>query len=199
MSFLFGGNPPTISELANRHKRDINRTIRGIDREIAKLNQEERSLMAEVKKTSSNDLQLSFQKAQSVVRNRRMLSKCSVMKSHMQGIAARIQNVKTMEGLQRAVSGTAQLMKSFNTRMGGVEMVASLHELERQNMAMIIQGEVVDGQMDSVFEEDNDSEESEDVVMQVMTEAGVCLPSVAAGSFAEQLSQCRVPARPLGS
>lgn len=55
--------------------------------------------------------------------------------------------------------------------------MGALQELEKQNVMMTTQGKMIEEQLDSVFEEDNDSEEMEDVVAQVMREAGVVLPS----------------------
>lgn len=179
MSFLFGGTPPTTSELAQRYKRQIGRSVREIDRETARLQGEEKLLMAEVKKASQNNMKQSMQKAQAVVRTRRMLNKFSQMKAHLQGIGMRIQSVKTTEALQKAVGSAVQMMNSFNRATGGKHLVGSLQELERQNAMMSVQAELIDENLDSVFEEDNDEEAPADVVMQVMEEAGVELPSVA--------------------
>lgn len=176
MSFLFGGSPPTTSELATRYKRHINRSIREIDRESARLLNEEKVLMQEVKNVSKNNMKQSMQKAKAVVRTRRMLNRFSMMKAHMQGIGTRIQSVKTMEALQKAVGSAVQMMQSFNKVAGGKHIISAMQELEKNNALMNIQTEMVDEQLDAVFEEDNDEEDTSDVVMQVMMEAGVELP-----------------------
>lgn len=176
MSFLFGGSPPTTSELATRYKRHINRSIREIDRESARLLNEEKVLMQEVKNVSKNNMKQSMQKAKAVVRTRRMLNRFSMMKAHMQGIGTRIQSVKTMEALQKAVGSAVQMMQSFNKVAGGKHIISAMQELEKNNALMNVQTEMVDEQLDAVFEEDNDEEDTSDVVMQVMMEAGVELP-----------------------
>ena len=178
MSFLFGGSPPTTQELAQRYKRTIQRSIRELDRETLRIQQEEKTHMQEVKICSNNNMKQSIQKARAVVRQRRMLNKFSQMKAHLQGISMRIQSVKTMEGLQRAVQSAAQMMQNFNKVAGGTQLANGLRELEKQNAYMAIQSEMVDEQLDSVFEEDNDEDAPEDLVMQVMSEAGVKLPNV---------------------
>lgn len=68
------------------------------------------------------------------------------------------------------------MMQGFN-KIGGIDLVKSLHELERQNGMMTVQSEMIDDQLDSVFEEENDNEEMDDVILEVMREAGVDLPS----------------------
>lgn len=196
MSFLFGGSPPTTSELASRYRRHINRSIRDIDRESARLAGEEKVLMAEVKSASQNNMKLSMQKAQAVVRTRRMSNKFSMMKAHLQGIGTRIQGIKSTEALQKAVGSAVVMMNSFNRVVGGQHLVGSLQELEKQNAMMTVQGEIIDEQMDAVFEEDNDAEASNDVVMQIMEEAGVELPSACSEmSLEERLERISRPVR----
>ena len=177
MSFLFGGTPPTTRELAARYKMQINRSIRELERESMRLQNEEKICMQEVKCCSKNNMKQSFQKACAVVRTRRMLNKFSQMKAHLQGISMRIQSVKTMEALQKAVASAARMMQSFNRVSGGTELVNCLKELEKQNVFMTVQSDMIDEQLDEVFEEDNNEDAPEDLVMQVMTEAGVELPN----------------------
>ena len=177
MSFLFGGAPPTTAQMASRFKTQINRNIREIDRENLRLMQEEKQLMSDVKKAAGNNMKLSMQKAQAVVRTRRMMNRFSMMKANLQGIGTRIQSVKSTEGIQKAVGSAVQMMQQFNRCCGVKTLGASLMELEKQNASMNMQSEMIDEQMDSVFEEDNDEEEGSDLVLQVLTEAGVSIPS----------------------
>ena len=194
MSFLFGGSPPTTAQMASRFKTEINRNIREIDRESARLQQEEKLLMVEVKKTSTNNMKLSMQKAQAVVRTRRMVSRFSLMKAHLQGVNTRIQNVRSTESVQKAVGSAVQMMQQFNRCVGAKAIGLSLRELEKQNATMTMQTEMIDEQMDTVFEEDNDEEEGSDLVLQILTEAGVSIPNVAVEdmmSLEERLERVR--------
>jgi Zn-dependent M32 family carboxypeptidase len=177
MSFLFGGAPPTTSEMASRFKTQINRNTREIDRESARLQHEEKLLMVEVKKASVNNMKLSMQKAQAVVRTRRMVNRFSLMKAHLQGVGARIQSVKSTESLQKAIGSAVTMMQQFNRCVCAKSLGMALNELERQNTTMNMQTEMIDEQMDSVFEEDNDEEEGDDLVLQILAEAGVDIPS----------------------
>lgn len=177
MSFIFGGVPPTTAELSRRYKRQIQRSIRELDKEAAKLTADEKKLMQEVKQASHNNMKMSMQKAQAVVRLRRMLNKFSLMKSHFQGIESRIHGVNSTEALQKIMASAAKMMGSFNKLTGGKNLVGTMNDLERQNAMMVIHGEMVDDQLESIFEEETDEDESSDVVMQVLEEAGVNLPS----------------------
>lgn len=177
MSFLFGGAPPTTAELAARYKRHITRSIRELDREALKLSNEEKVLMNEVKKASVNNMKLSMQKAKAVVRTRRTLNKFSNMKAHLQGIGSRIQNIKSMEALQKSIQSAVCMMQGFNKVTGGAHLLSALNDMEKQNGYMTLQSEMTDERLDEIFEEDKDEEDTSEVVIQIMTEAGVQLPA----------------------
>jgi charged multivesicular body protein 2A len=199
MSFLFGGNPPSTAELARRYKQHINRSIRDLDREYNRIALEEKQLMKEVKIHSNNNLKLSFQKAQAVVRSRRLLSKFSLMKANMQGISMRIQSVKTTDALQSAVQSAVSMMQNFNKLAGGTKLMGSLQEMEKHNAFMNFQSEIIDDQLDSIFEEDNDEESTHDIVSQILFEAGVNIPSTSHlfenSSIDSQILKCKVPTK----
>ena len=200
MSFLFGGAPPTTAELARTFKTRINGSVRELDRETVRMKGEEKLLMREMKAAAANNLKLTMQKAKAVVRTRRMMNKFSQMKSHLQGISARIQNVKSMEALQNAVGSAAKMMRVFNQAMGGRAICSSLVEMEKQNMAMNLHGEMVDEHMDDAFDEDEDEDDVDNVTSQVLLEAGIQLPEAghrtpaAALSLDERLERLQVPA-----
>jgi charged multivesicular body protein 2A len=199
MSFLFGGNPPSTSDLARRYKQHINRSIRELDREYSRITIEERQLMKEVKLHSSNNIKLSFQKAQAVVRSRRLLNKFSIMKANMQGISMRIQSVKTTDALQSAVQSAVSMMHNFNKLANGGKLICSLQELEKNNALMNFQSEMIEDQLDSVFEEDNDDESTHEIVSQILFEAGVNIPSTShlfeSTSIDSQILKCKVPTK----
>jgi charged multivesicular body protein 2A len=198
MSFLFGGQPPTASELARKYKHHIDRSLREIDREIQRLNAEEKLLMTEIKKMAGNHMKMCMQKAQAIVRLRKTLDKFSNMKAHLQGISQRINSVKTTESLQRAVSSAVSMMQNFNKLSGGEQLVATIHEMEKQNAFINFQGEILDERLDAVFEEDNDEQDSCTIMESILLEAGVEIPStylsiINSESITSQLQRCNVP------
>jgi hypothetical protein len=86
------------------------------------------------------------------------------------------------------------MMQQFNRCVGAKAIGLSLRELEKQNATMTMPTEMIDEQMDSVFEEDNDEEEGSDLVLQILTEAGVSIPNVAVEdvmSLEERLERVR--------
>jgi charged multivesicular body protein 2A len=173
MSFLFGGTPPTTSELASRYKTVINRSIREIDREHAQVRAQEKSLMAEIRRCAETNHVMARQKAKSVVRARAMMARFSNMKSQLQEITSRISSVRSTEALETAVKSANRAMCGFNTRvLGSQTMATALREFEKGSTQMTMQTEVADELLDTVFDDDNE-EEADDVVQGVLEEVGV--------------------------
>jgi len=67
-------------------------------------------------------------------------------------------------------------MQSFNQSIGGKNLVLSLADMERHTANMNMQGELIDEQLDAAFDDDTDETESNEVVIQVLMEAGVDIP-----------------------
>lgn len=175
MSFLFGGVPPTTSELARKYRMAIDRSVRELDRESSKLKSQESVLMAEIKKNGTVNFSVSKQKAKSVVRTRRILARFSSMKSHLQDVSSRIQNVKSMESLQNALTSATGVMKGFSTKAGSAAMLSTLREFEKFNGLMAMQTEMVDDGMNDAFDGEGDEDEVDGVMCNVLQEAGLKL------------------------
>ena len=175
MSFLFGGKPPTTAELSGRYRTNINRSIRELDREVLQLDHQVKVLMSEIRRCAETNPMMAYQKAQAVVRTRKMSARSSAMKSQLQEISSRILNVRSIETLETAVASANRAMRNFNTRLGSRTLASTLHEFERENTQMGVQNELADEMLDGAFE-DEDRDSVDDIVGQVLREAGVTLP-----------------------
>jgi len=74
------------------------------------------------------------------------------------------------------VGSAVQMMQAFNRSVGGKNLVLSLADMERHTANMNMQGELIDEQLDAAFDDDADEMESNEVVLQVLMEAGVDIP-----------------------
>ena len=178
MSFLFGGAPPSTRELVQRYKSTINRSVRELDRETAKLKAQERVLMSEIKRHGVANFNMTRQKAKAVVRTRRIMGRFSSMKSHLQDVSSRIQGVSSMESLQTALGAAVGVMKGFSLKAGGSSMLSTLREFEKFNGVMAVQSEMTEDGLNETFDEENEDDEIESVVFGVLREAGVNLPDI---------------------
>ena len=187
MSFLFGGAPPTTSEMVRKYKSVINKSVRELDRETAKLKAQESALMAEIKKNGTSNLTITSQKARAVVRTRRIMERFSSMKSHLQDVSSRIQGVGSMESLQVALGSAVGVMKGFSMKAGGASMLSTLRDFEKFNGVMALQSEMTDESLNDTFDNEGEIEEIDSVVNSVLMEAGVFLPSPSASAPEEEL------------
>lgn len=186
MSFLFGGAPPTTSELVRKYKSAIDRSVRELDRESAKLKSQESTLMSEIKKNGITNFTVSKQKAKSVIRTRKIIARFSSMKSHLQDVSSRIQGVKSMESLQTALASATGVMKGFSMKAGNGALLSTLREFEKFNGVMAIQSEMTDDGLNDAFDGEGDEDEIDALIMSsVLQEAGIKKsefpPSFAAG------------------
>jgi hypothetical protein len=182
MSFLFGGAPPSTSELARRYKLAICRAVRDIDREMAQIREQERVCMREIQGYASTNHAITMQKARAVVRSRKMQARFSNMKGQLQEIGSRILHIRSVEALEGALSSANRVISGFNARIGDRAMMKTLREFVQNNARMGTQTEMAEESLDTMFDEETvagDEEEADDIVMSVLAEAGVRLPSTA--------------------
>lgn len=181
MSFIFGGTPPTVAEMARKYKMDINRQIRELQRESQKLSVEEKSLFSDMKKAVTTNPKVAMQKAKAVVRVRRIASRFSTMQGNLQGVHAKISNMKSMEALTRTMQQVSTLMSKFNETPALKAMPHTLTTFARENAAMMLKSEIMDDAMDDIFDE-NEDEESDELIGDVFAEAGITFPTMAKAS-----------------
>ena len=190
MSFLFGGAPPTTSELARRYKLSIARAVRDLDRESAQIRAQEQQAMREIRHYADTNHAMTMQKARAVVRARKMQARFSSMKGQLQEIGSRILQVRSSEALQGAMASANRAMQCFGARMGDRAMVKTLRDFAQSSARMGAQTDLTEETLDSVFDdeaEDDDAQQADDIIISVLEEAGVRLPS-ASGAAAPTLA-----------
>eukprot|EP01079_Euglenida_sp_SAG-EU17-18_P012645 gene12645-2312_t len=94
MSFLTNmfGKKKTPDEMMREYKRQIDRTIREIDRERVKMQQQEKTIMAEMKRNAKQNQMDSVKiQATDLVRTRKYVTKFYRMKAQLQAISLNLQ------------------------------------------------------------------------------------------------------------
>ena len=190
MSFLFGGAPPTTSELARRYKLAIARAIRDIDREVGHVREQERAGMAEIRRYAQSNPTICVQKAKGVVRSRKMQARFMTMKGQLQEISSRIMHVRSSEALHRAIEAANMAMQAFASRMGQRGIVKTVRDFSQNNSHMKAQAELTEDMLGDVFDgdasdEDEEDEEVDSVIVSVLGEAGVRLPQTLGAAQSE--------------
>mmetsp|Transcript_28112 Transcript_28112/g.74204 ORF Transcript_28112/g.74204 Transcript_28112/m.74204 type:complete len:272 (+) Transcript_28112:222-1037(+) len=146
-----------------------------MDREVVKLQAQEKKLMIEIKKSMKESPQLAVAqiKAKDVVRTRNMISKFTIMKSHMQSISLRLQTVKSTQAMQEAMKGAAKAMARMNAQTDLQGLNKILNDFQKENDIMLTKQEQMDEGLDEMFAADNEEGKIDDLVGQVLAEIGI--------------------------
>ncbi|KEG06588.1 charged multivesicular body protein 2A [Trypanosoma grayi] len=165
----------TPQEAMRKYKRGLDRTIRDIDRERNKLQQQERKIVVDMKKMAKQDQIDSVRiLARDLVRTRKYQHKMYRMRTQIQGVALRIQTMQSTAQMATAMKGVAKAMHKMNTQMNLPEMQRVMREFEKQNEMMGMKEEMMNDAVDDVMDDEGEEEgETELELQKVMDEVGL--------------------------
>lgn len=198
MDFLFGRRK-TPEEMLRQNQRALNRAMRDLDRERMKLEQQEKKIIADIKKMAKQG-QMDAVKimAKDLVRTRRYVKKFIMMKANIQAVSLKIQTLKSNNSMAQAMKGVTKAMATMNRQLKLPQIQKIMMEFERQSEIMDMKEDMMNDAIDDAMGDEDDEEESDAIVSQVLDELGLNLTdelshlpspggnlSVAAGKKAE--------------
>lgn len=173
MSRLFGKRK-TPAEMLRENKRMLDKAIRELDRERQGLQNQEKKLIAEIKKTAKQGQNEAVKvMAKSLVRNRHAVTKLFGLKSQLQAVSLRVQTLKSTQAMADAMRGATKAMGAMNKRMSIPALTKIMREFEKQNEKMEMTSEMMGDAIDDAFEDEGEEEETDDLVNQVLDEIGI--------------------------
>uniref|UniRef100_A0A7S4L792 Uncharacterized protein n=2 Tax=Guillardia theta TaxID=55529 RepID=A0A7S4L792_GUITH len=215
MSFLFGGKKKTPQELMREYKRNVDKSVREIEREKTKLQTQEKKIINDIRKAAKEGQMVKglypsidtiitaivlFQgpvrvMAKDLVRTRAQITKFYQMKCQMQAVGLRLQTIKSTQAMTEAMKGAAKAMKGMNAKVNPIAMQRILFEFEKQSEIMDSKQEMMDDAIDDAFEADDEEAQVDEVIGQVLSEIGIDLgdqmhhaaPTAAAANAQEDL------------
>lgn len=175
MEWLFGKRM-TPDEMLRKNQRALNKAMRDLDREKMKMEQQEKKIIADIKKLAKEG-QMDAVKimALDLVRTRRYTKKFMLMKANIQAVSLKIQTLKSQNTMAQAMSGVTKAMANMNRQMNLPQIQKILHEFEKQSEIMDMKEEMISEHIDDAMEDEGDEEESDAVVSQVLDELGLQL------------------------
>lgn len=152
----------------------LDKAIRELDRERMALQNQEKKLIAEIKKTAKEG-QMDAVKvmAKSLVRNRHAVTKLYGLKSQLQAVSLRVQTLKSTQAMADAMRGATRAMRVMNKRMNLPSIQNIMREFEKQNERMEMTSEVMGDAIDDAMEGEDEAEETDDLIGQVLDEIGI--------------------------
>jgi len=174
-----------------KNQRALNKAIRELDRERAKMEQQEKKIIADIKKMAKQG-QMDAVKimAKDLVRTRRYVKKFMLMRANIQAVSLKIQTLKSQNAMAQAMKGVTKAMMSMNKQMKLPEIQKIMQEFEKQSEIMDMKEEMMSDAVDDVLGDEDDEEEGDAIVTQVLDELGLQLtdqlagPTVPGGSLA---------------
>ena len=202
MEWLFG-RKMTPDEMLRKNQRALNKAMRELDRERMKMEQQEKKIIADIKKMAKQG-QMDAVKimAKDLVRTRRYVKKFMLMRANIQAVSLKIQTLKSQNAMAQAMKGVTKAMGNMNKQMKLPEIQKIMMEFEKQSEIMDMKEEMMSdtigeyikvqclGVSDLILElhlsddalgDEEDEEESDAIVNQVLDELGLQLTDELAG------------------
>ena len=177
----------------NRHKLfyQSEQAMRELDRERAKMEQQEKKLIMDIKKMAKAgqmDAVKIMAKVQKhvqtivypyffkdLVRTRKAIKKFMLMKANIQAVSLKIQTLKSQNSMAQAMKGVTKAMMMMNKQMKLPEIQKIMQEFEKQSEIMDMKEEMMNDVMDDAMGDEDDEEETDAIVTQVLDELGLQL------------------------
>ncbi|XP_077357859.1 charged multivesicular body protein 2a isoform X2 [Festucalex cinctus] len=175
MDFLFGKRK-TPEEMLKQNQRALNRAMRDLDRERNKLEQQEKKIIADIKKMAKQG-QMDAVKimAKDLVRSRRYVKKFIMMRANIQAVSLKIQTLKSNHSMAQAMKGVTKAMATMNRQLKLPQIQKIMMDFERQSEMMDMKEEMMSDAIDDVLGDEDDEDESDAIVSQVLDELGLNL------------------------
>lgn len=172
----------TPDEMMRKNQRALNKAMRDLDREKMKMEQQEKKIIADIKKLAKeNQMDAVKIMAKDLVRTRRYVKKFMLMKANIQAVSLKIQTLKSQNAMGEAMKGVTKAMTNMNRQLNLPQIQKILHEFEKQSEIMDMKEEMINDAMDDAMEDEGDEEETDAIVSQVLDELGLQLNDQLAG------------------
>jgi len=165
----------TPEQMMREYKRTLDRTIRDLERERVRMQQQEKKTIAEMRKLAKqNQMDAVKIMARDLVRTRRYITKFYEMKAEMQAVSLRLQTMKSTQTMTQCMKGVTKAMIGMNQQLNLPAMQRIMMEFEKQNEIMEMKQELVNDTIDDVMDSDGvEEKETNDMIGQILDEIGL--------------------------
>ncbi|KAH6918868.1 vacuolar sorting protein DID4 [Coprinopsis sp. MPI-PUGE-AT-0042] len=172
------GRTVTPAERLRQHQRSLTKAQRELDRERTKLEQSEKKLIMDIKKSAkAGQMNACKVMAKDLVRTRRYVQKFYQMRTQLQAVGLRIQGIRSNQAMADAMRGATRAMASMNKGMNLPAIQKIMNEFERESGMMDMKEEMMSDSIDDVMDDEMEDEEEEGdkILKEVLDEIGVDL------------------------
>ncbi|KAB5593127.1 Sister chromatid cohesion-related protein [Ceratobasidium theobromae] len=199
METLFG-RTVTPAERLRQHQRALAKAQRELDRERTKLEQQEKKLIMDIKKSAkAGQMNAAKVMAKDLVRTRRYVQKFYQMRTQLQAVGLRIQTLRSNQQMAEAMRGATRAMASMNRGLNLPQIQRIMAEFEKESATMDMKEEIMSDAVDEAMDDEleDEEEEGDKILEQVLDEIGIGvqqdlqLPPTTIGTTASQLPNQR--------
>ncbi|GJP84886.1 hypothetical protein CLOP_g14932 [Closterium sp. NIES-67] len=165
---------PTPQEALRQGKRDVAQAARGLEREVANLQAEEKKLLVEIKKTAKTGNQAAARVlARELVRVRGQIEKLHKSKAQIRGISTHAQVAQANVTVAGAMRSAGTVMGNVNKQMDVASAARMAADFQRESAKMDHVQDMVGGALDDALDSSDTEEEADDITNQILDEIGI--------------------------
>ncbi|KAH8117157.1 vacuolar sorting protein DID4 [Phellopilus nigrolimitatus] len=170
------GRPVSPAERLRQHQRSLAKAQRELDRERGKLEQQEKKLIMDIKRSAkSGQMNACKVMAKDLVRTRRYVQKFYQMRTQLQAVSLRIQTLRSNQQMADAMRGATRAMGAMNKGLNLPGIQRIMNEFEKESATMDMKEEMMSDAVDDVMDDEAEDEEEEGdkILKEVLDEIGV--------------------------
>lgn len=164
----------TPQEQMKQYKREIQKAVRELDKEIRQFEVQKTKLESDIraaaKVAKGKEDKVLTQRAKDYVRTKKTIEKFYTMRTHLQGVMINIQTAKSTAALTSAMQNSVKAMKAMNARLNMPQLNAIMQQFANETGKMEDTQEMMGEAIDDAFDAVDDEEAEKEVVDQVMEE-----------------------------
>ncbi|KMZ67756.1 hypothetical protein ZOSMA_25G01470 [Zostera marina] len=165
-------------EALRSSKREMSVATRGVEREIATLQAEERKLVAEIKKTAKTGNEAATKiLARQLIRLRQQITNLQGTRAQIRGVATHTQAMYANTSISTGMKGASKAMAAMNKKMEPAKQMKIVKEFQKQSTQMDMTMEMMSEAIDETLDKDEAEDETEELTNQVLDEIGVDVAS----------------------
>ncbi|KAI3800719.1 hypothetical protein L1987_28813 [Smallanthus sonchifolius] len=178
MNMNFFKKKTSPKDALRESKREMAVATRGIEREIASLQMEEKKLVAEIKKTAKIGNEAATKiLARQLVRLRQQITNLQGSRAQIRGVATHTQALYANTSISTGMKGATKAMVAMNKEMAPAKQVKVIKNFQKESAQLDMTIEMMSESIDETLDKDEAEEETEELTNQVLDEIGVGIAS----------------------
>ncbi|BDA48984.1 Charged multivesicular body protein 2b [Coccomyxa sp. Obi] len=165
---------PTVKEQVRISQREITGGVRDLERELLSIDREEKKLIKEIKDAARTGNEKGARLlAKSLVRLRGQRTKVLASSAQLRGVRASIGTAAVTAKMGESMAKASEAMAAMGQTNDPAKIAQTMQQFQKENAKMEMGQEMMDDNLDGIFDDDDTEAETSDLMNQVLDEIGV--------------------------